>query len=271
MSSVRDANLDRARSALADAVDGGTDVMRLAEDLFGLSDVVKTDPALRRSLTDPGRSAAERQGLARSAFGKHVGPATVSLVERVVSLHWSDPMALYDALEVLGITATLEDARAEGRLEDVEKELFSVSELLVRDRELREALSDLGGGTPHERADLAERIFGPHLSRWAMRLLRRGVGRTSHGRLLSTLRRFCERAASMRGLVFVTVEAASPLSEAQEERLRRLAAERLGHEVSLNATVDPSLIGGFRLRTGTTSIDSTVSTRVSQLKRALTH
>ncbi len=272
MSAAVQAGLARACASLTAVLErGGVDVMRLAEDLFGLSDIAAGDPRLRRSLTDPGRSAQERGTLAEEAFGAHVLPQTLEVVRDIVAEHWSDPMDLHEALEVLGITATLEDARSAGRLEDVEHELFGVSELLGANRELRDALSDMGAGTPHERGVLAVDVFGPHLSRWAMRLVRRGVARTSHGRLLWTLRRFCDRAADMRGCAFATVEAARPLTDAQTERLRSVVSAQLGREASLNITVDPSLVGGFRVRSGTTSIDSSVSARVAELRRALTH
>jgi len=272
MSAATEAGVARARVSLTETLDGAaTPAMRIAEDLFGLADLVKTDSRLRRSLTDPGRTGTDRARLADDAFGAHVAPETRTVVRSVVAEHWSDPMGLYDALEILGITATLEAARAAGRLEDVEHELFAVSGLLADDRELRTALSDMGRGTAHERADLAQTVFGPHLSAWSMRLLRRGVGRTSHGRLLATLRRFCERAAGMRGRVFVTVESARPLSDAQVDRLRDAVTARLGQPASLNITVDPQLIGGFRVNTGVMSIDSSVASQVTALKWTLTH
>ena len=102
-----------------------------------------------------------------------------------------------------------------------------------------------------------------------MRLVRRGVGRTSHGRLLSTLRRFAERAASMMNSVLVSVQAAAPMTDTQIERLRGLLARRLGRDVTLTVSVDPSLVGGFRFEVGNTALDSSIQTQLNDLRRAL--
>lgn len=250
-------------------VDTGVDAMRVAEDFFGLSDLTRDDARLRRSLTDPSRSAADKQALAADAFGSKVTPTTLTVVNELVASSWSDPMDLQDACEVLGIVAALTDAQHKGQLELVGHELFQTAEFLGGYRDLRLELSDMGHGNRHERGNLAQSIFQGHVSPWTMRLLRRGVGRTSHGRLLSTLRRFAERAAAMAGSRLVLVETAAPMSDVQTERLRSILSRQLGSEVTLNVTVNPALIGGFRLTTGSNALDSSIHTQVTHLRRAM--
>lgn len=253
-------------TALADT---SVDAMRVAEDFFGLSDLTQDDARLRRALTDPSRSAAEKQQLVSDAFAAHVTPTTVTVLHSLVASAWSDPHDLHDACEVLGIIATLTDAQRHGELDNVGKELFATAEFLGGYRDLRLELSDMGHGNRHERGNLAQSIFQNSLTRWTMRLVRRGVGRTSHGRLLSTLRRFAERAAQMSGSRLVLLEAAAPMSEAQIERLRSILSRRLGAEVTLNVTVNPKLVGGFRMTAGTHALDSSIQTQVADLRRAL--
>lgn len=270
MRAASEATLVRAEDALHDVLGaGGSDAMRVAEDLFGLADLLVNDVRLRRALTDPARTAQDKARLAREAFGDAVRPETLGLVDLLVGGHWTDPMDLRRALETLGIHAVMEDALGRGRLKVVEDEIFEVSLLLAGNRELRNRISDLGTGTPHDRADLAERIFAPHVSVWTMRLLRRGVGRTPHGRLLATLRRMAEVAARLQDRTLVTVTAASEMTPEQVERLRGIVARRLGTDVTVNVAVDPSLVGGFRVRSGTTAVDSSVSTQVERLRRTL--
>lgn len=261
-----------AEDVLRDALGAGhSPVMRVAEDFFGLSDLVRSDARLRRALTDPSRSAQDKSALAQEAFGSATTPETLKTVDALVASHWSHPADLHDVLEVLGIVTTMEDARHNGKLSQVEEELFAVSEFLQDNRSLRNDLSDLTLRSRHDRADLAQAIFAPHVCVWTMRLLRRGVGRTSHGRLLSTLRRFAERAASLQARRLVLVESASELSDTQVRRLRKLLSARFGEDVTINVAVDPSLIGGFRIVSGTTAVDSSLSTQVHQLKREWVH
>ena len=257
------------RTLEATLADATVDAMRVAEDFFGLSDLVKEDARLRRALSEPSRSAEDKKTLLRHAFGARLNPHTYTVLDVIVEKHWSDPMDLYEAMEVLGIVSTLTDAQRHAQLEMVGEELFATAEFLGHYRELRMELSDMGKGNCHERGDLATSIFKDQLSKWTMRLVRRGVGRTSHGRLLSTLRRFAERAASMAGTRLVSVEVAAPMSPEQIERLAGILSRKFGEPVTLNITVTPELVGGFRLVAGSSALDSSIQTQMTHLRRAL--
>ena len=102
-----------------------------------------------------------------------------------------------------------------------------------------------------------------------MRLLRRAVGRSNHGRLLHNLRRYAQWAATMQDRLFVTVATASPMSEAQVSRLRGILEKRYGVTVDMAISVDPTLIGGFRLRAGMTAIDASLATRLGEARDAI--
>lgn len=245
------------------------DAARVGEDLFGLADLLLADARLRRALTDPSRSDEDKATLARAAFASRLHETTMLTIETLVGEHWSRPAHLPPTLEAFGVRAIIRDAQRAGALSQLEEELFHVQEFLRGHRELRVRLSDMGEGSPHERADVAERLFAPHVSVWTMRLLRRAVGRSVHGRLIQKLRDCAEEAARAEKRQLVTVETAAPLSEQQSARLRALMAARLGTEVTLAVTIDPEVVGGFRLRAGTEAIDASVSTRVSQVRREL--
>ncbi len=247
----------------------GTPAMRVAEDLFALSDLVKTDARLRRALTDPSRSSTDKAGLVDSLFGAKMSPAALRVLDAMVAGHWTKPEALHNAAEVLGIIAVLTDAKRENALGEVEAELFEVRRFLGANRELRLTLSDMSTGTPHERADLATRLFSGRLSPWSMRLLRRAVGRSRHGRLLANLRRFAEWAASIESKLLVTVETSAEMSPEQVARLRAALESRFQREISLAVSVEDDVVGGFRVRADTTAIDASLATRIADMKRAL--
>ncbi|QPK80617.1 F0F1 ATP synthase subunit delta [Schaalia sp. ZJ405] len=247
----------------------GTDVMRVAEDFFGLADVVATNSQLRRALTDPGRDSADKQALVAGAFSSHLAPATLSVLDVMVADHWSNPSDLKNSLEVLGILAVLTDAQRADMIVTVEHELMNLIEVLTDHRELRQRLSDMKEYSSRERADLASTVFSSHVSPWTMRLLRRGVGRSRHGRLLHNLRRFARWAATLRDRLLVTVETATQLSAAQVDRLREILTKRFGKELSLALSVNPDVVGGFRIVSGATSVDASLATRLADLQRRL--
>ena len=248
----------------------GTDAMRVAEDFFGLADLFKENTRLARALTDPARSVEDKRGLVSSAFGAHVTPATRSVVNLVVADHWRRPTDVDDALEVLGILSVLNAAGAKGALDQVREELFQVRYFLDHNREVRVRLSDTAKGNSHERGDIATKLFGQRVSVWTMRLLRRAVGRSNHGRLLHNLRRYAQWAATMQDRLFVTVATAAPMSDAQVERLRAILSKRYGTAVDLAISIDPEVIGGFRLRAGMSAIDASLATRIAAARSAIT-
>lgn len=247
----------------------GIDAMRVAEDLFALADLFKENARLARALTDPARTVTDKHSLAASVFAPHVVPATMTLVNIIVSDHWRRPGDVTEALEVLGILAVLHGAGANGALERVREELFQVRYFLAHHREVRVRLSDTTIGDAHQRGDLASDLFATRVSAPTMRLLRRAVGQSHHGRLLHVLRRYAQWAATMQDRLFVTVATASPMSEAQIARLRSILEKRYGVSVDLAISIDPDVVGGFRLRAGMNAIDASLATRMSAARAAI--
>ena len=265
------ASLAAAEKELGTQLASASDAMRVAEDFFGLADILRDNGPLKRALTDNGRDAADRQALVESLLASHVTPQTLDVVKVVAGSEWSDPDDLREACEVLGIIATMTDAKRAGQLKDVEGEIFGVQQLFASDRDLRMQLSDFGFGDPHDRAALSDKLLGDKVTKWTKRLVHRAVGRSQHGHLLANLRRYEARASEIEGQQLVTIVSASELSAAQVERLGAVLEKRLGRPVMINSTIEEGLVGGFRMLLGTTSVDASIATQVRDLKRELAH
>jgi F-type H+-transporting ATPase subunit delta len=67
----------------------------------------------------------------------------------------------------------------------------------------------------------------------------------------------------------VTVLSAYPLEAAHEEAIARAMRARLGCDVAIDTSVDPSLIGGVVIRAGDRVIDASIRGRLGQLAAAL--
>lgn len=245
--------------------------LRVAEELFAIADMVRDDSRLGRSLTDPARAREDKVRLADDLFAAAVTSQTLEVIHTLVEGEWSSSSDIIEGLEQVGIHALLRDAKSHDGLDRVLSELSDIHQVLLSNRELRTQLSVLGRGSSDDRAALAEKIFGPHVSAWTLRIVRRQVGRLNKGQLMSHLRHIAQDAASLKDENLVSVISAGPLTDTQMHRLQTMLNEKLGETVSIDMTYDPSLIGGFRIISGDLVIDSSIATRLRQLHQSLAH
>jgi F-type H+-transporting ATPase subunit delta len=81
--------------------------------------------------------------------------------------------------------------------------------------------------------------------------------------------RFLELVAARQQRWIANVSVTRPLTASQLERLEAGLNAMYGRELKVNVNVDPSLIGGVRVSVGDEMVDSTVITRLSELRRKL--
>jgi F-type H+-transporting ATPase subunit delta len=75
--------------------------------------------------------------------------------------------------------------------------------------------------------------------------------------------------AKRRGEVTAEVTSAEPLSDAHVAAIKDALKVSLGKDVTLDARVDPSLIGGLIVKVGSRMVDSSLKTKLSSLKLAM--
>jgi len=80
---------------------------------------------------------------------------------------------------------------------------------------------------------------------------------------------FKDLAARDRGEVSADVTSAAPLSKEQLKTLADTLKKQIGKTVTLNAHVDPSLIGGLLVKVGSQMIDSSLRTKLTAMKIAM--
>jgi F-type H+-transporting ATPase subunit delta len=71
------------------------------------------------------------------------------------------------------------------------------------------------------------------------------------------------------GLVKAQVTSATPLDDAQRERLQRALTARTGRNVELEVSIDPALIGGVVASVGNVVFDGSLRTQLTQLRDTL--
>ena len=155
--------------------------------------------------------------------------------------------------------------------------------------QLDEVAGDLDGFARllDESADLERLVRSPAFSREeqlkaidevlatakAGALMRKFVGLVTQNRRLfaiaDMIRAYRTLLARHRGEVAAEVVSAEALSDAQTEALAAALKDQLGQDAQINARVDPSLLGGLVVRVGSRMIDTSLRTKLNNLRIAM--
>jgi F-type H+-transporting ATPase subunit delta len=270
LSSASRESLAAAGNRLDAVVDGaaGADLARLGDDLFAVLRLVVGQTTLRRHLADPAVPAQARAGLADRLLQGKIGRAALDVVNELVSARWSRSVDLVEALEQLARRAVLGVAEKAQRLDDVEDQLFRFGRILDREPQLGSLLVD-EGAPADKRAGLLHEVLGGRVSSVTATLLEQTV-RTPRGRSLDrAAEELAELAAARRDRYVAHVRTAVRLSPDQEYRLAGSLTRLYDRPISLQAELDPALLGGLVVRVGGDLIDGSVSGKLATARRTL--
>jgi len=262
------AALAATRTQLTAALDDGADPEQLADELFGVAQLLDSQPGLRRALTDPARNAEARSGLAGDLFGGRVSTAAAELITGAAGSRWSAPGDLGDATQELAVLALVAAADDAGRLDDLEDELFRFSRVVSSYPDLRTALASESVTAGHKR-ELLDALLGGKVTTQTLRLVGEAATRPRGRSLDVNLEEYARLAAQRRDRLTAEVHVALPLTAGQRDRLGDALAALYGHEVHLNVVLDPQIVGGMSVRIGDDLIDGTIVSRIDDLKRRL--
>ncbi|MFX4273035.1 F0F1 ATP synthase subunit delta [Propionibacteriaceae bacterium Y1685] len=259
-----------ARTSALDAVgDRVGATPGVSGDLFGVVDALEANPAVRKSLADPGLPTEARKGLAHQLFDGKVSAEAVEVLAEGSALRMSGGAALLAAIERQGIRAELRLAEQDGTLAEVEDELFRFGRLVQSDNALREAIAGRTVPLAH-RQELVRGLLAGKAKESTVRLAERAVAARERT-FDNTLTGYVTLAAQLRQRTVATVTVARPLSEEQVERLGAALGKQVGRPVAIQVVVDPDVVGGVRVTLGDEVIEGTVSGRLEQARRGLTH
>lgn len=247
---------------------GSVGVVDLGEQLFAVADLLDQEVSLRRVLTDPARLGEAKAHLVRELFAGQVGEAAIELIGGMVRERWSRGRDLADALEELAVRSEVVAAERDGRLDDVEDELFRFGRIVASQPELRAALTS--PRLPGERkAALVDALVRDKVTPVTGRLIGR-LASNPRGRSVERgLEDYARLAAERRQRVIALVRVAIPLTIEQRRRLANGLERTYGHQVHLNVEIDPGVMGGISVQVGDEVIDGTVATRLDEAHRRL--
>jgi F-type H+-transporting ATPase subunit delta len=256
---------ERLQTAVGGSADAATAV---GAALFAVAGLMREQPAVRRALTDTGRSPDDRETLARTLLRGRTDPAAVDLVAAAARDRWGGGRAFASAVEEFGLVSLLSAADQRGVLDDVEDELFRFGQLVRAEPALRTALLDQAAPADSRRM-LVRSLLSERVTAETLQVVEHVVlGR--RGRTLeAALDHIGALAAGRRRRRVAVVRAAAPLSTRHRDRLEQALAAQTGGPVHLNVVVEPDLVGGIKVEIGDEVVDGTVRSRLADVERRL--
>lgn len=265
-----------SREALAAAehrLDGvlgakNADAAAIGRELAEFARLLGGEVSLRRALADPSAAEQARTGLVRQLVGEKLSEPTLQVLETAVSSRWSNPRELADGIRTLAAEALMASAEADGSLDTVENELFSVARLLGDSPELEQSLSDQAAPV-QARLDLIGTVFGGKVSPITQALIEQ-VAVQPRGRAVAHgLDELAELAAKRRDRSVAHVITAAPVTDAEREQLAEKLNRIYGRPIAVHVEVQPKVLGGIVVKVGDEVIDGSSAGRIMALRGQL--
>ena len=121
-----------------------------------------------------------------------------------------------------------------------------------------------------EKEEVVETVFEGRVSREMTGFLKLLVNKERYSEVRNIIRYFAERLQEERGIGVACVTTAVELSEAQKAAVKNKLRATTSYKVmEMNYKVDPSIIGGMIIRIKDRVVDSSVRTKLEEMKKQL--
>ena len=248
----------QSRLALQEKLDSLSGIdLKLAGELFTISNAIQQSAQLRSMLSDPSAEAASKEKVVDAVFAGAMDKAK-SLAKAAASMRWSASRDIAAALEQAGVRAVASQSKD---LDGLQTELFEIGQLSSHDPELELALSSTRA--PQDgKAELVAKLLAKKVSEAALVLAKQAVYSRSYKRFAEVVEQYGLWLAEFAGESVAHVTVAKELSKEQVERLGKALAKAFGRELQLNVEVNEEVIGGVHVTVNGEVIDGTVLTKL---------
>jgi F-type H+-transporting ATPase subunit delta len=165
--------------------------------------------------------------------------------------------------------ALFELAQGSGALEAVRDDMAALRGIVQESADLRRLVASAAYTSEDKRKALqavADKAGFNPLTRKFLGLLAENRRAAALPGVLTAFRRLYDKH---RGVVAAEVTSAIKLTQAQLASVQKALVQALGREPEITTTVDPSILGGVKVRVGSRLFDSSLKTKLDQLKFAL--
>lgn len=259
------AQTSQSLAATRDFVAGARgDAMAIAHGLFAAAVGLSGSQALRSQLCDSSTDVALRQKLAESAFAT-LSDDVRDLVSRAVALRWSRAEDLQAALEDMAIRFC---ATSNSESADVVGELLAISDFVHSNADVELGLGSKRASA-QARATLMKAFTDSHVSPEAAAIAQHLVTDPRGRRIGAMLYTAAEAVADQNGKGLAIVHVATPLNDRQNAHVEAVLQDTFHRPHYVAQRIDPSVVGGARIRVGDTVIDGSIASRLKDLRTQL--
>jgi len=181
----------------------------------------------------------------------------------------SEPASISLGIAVRYATAIFEIVKANKNLPKLDESVVALSNALSESEDLRTLISS----PLVARDDQKSAIMAISRKMNLIPTLHKGLGLMAERRRLFVLPQLLDALLQMlaeeRNEVTADVASAKALTQAQLDKLTKTLSERVGKTVTINATVDEMLIGGLVVKVGSKMIDTSISSKLAFLQKAM--
>jgi F-type H+-transporting ATPase subunit delta len=154
-------------------------------------------------------------------------------------------------------------------LDAVEADLVALKGLMTESEDLRRLLASPKFSAEDKAKGLAALAARAGFQKTTEKFLRLLAANRRTAQLGDVISAFQRLAADRRGLISAHVVTAIALTDAQTRGLTAALRQALGKEPQIDAVVDPSILGGLKVRVGSRLFDASLKSKLDTLTLAL--
>ena len=181
----------------------------------------------------------------------------------------SEPASISEGIADRYATAIFEIAQDNDNLDGLESGLNDLSAALTDSTDLRDVISSPVLARSDQKAAMTALAGQMGLDD----VLTNSIALMAEKRRLFVLPQLIAalraKIADHRGEVTAQVVSAKALTAEQEDKLSKTLADKFGKNVTIQATVDESLIGGLVVKVGSKMIDTSIAAKLNSLQNAM--
>jgi len=156
-----------------------------------------------------------------------------------------------------------------GALAAVEADVAALKALIAESADLRTLIASPKFTAEEKGAGLAAIAAKAELSETTRKFLGLVAANRRASALPAIIAAFERLAAARLGLVAAKVTTAVPMTKTQAKSLADALSAAIGRDPQIETAVDPSILGGFKVRVGSRLYDASLKTKLDSLKFAL--